>query len=140
MTMLEVISGNVPYYQYAFDVAIFHALSKKQPPKRPQELSGSDERSTHMWTIFLQCWDHDPSARPNASSVLASGYSIASDHEPHEVSFSTQEKDKSVLEDFDVELQIKGASKLLLCKESIQNVVALGDGGTGDARGVKGLQ
>lgn len=68
----EIISGNVPYSQYQFDVGVIRALDRKHPPKRPQELLGSREQSTRMWELLLQCWDHDPFARPDALSVLIS--------------------------------------------------------------------
>ncbi|KAF8601639.1 kinase-like protein [Ceratobasidium sp. AG-I] len=77
MTMLETISGKVPYHQYQHDRTIILALERKQFPKCPEELSGSDERATRMWALLLQCWDHNPKARPDAPSVLASLQSIA---------------------------------------------------------------
>lgn len=51
---------------------IFGELFRKQLPKRPQELSGPDERTTQTWLLLLKCWDHNPSVRPDASSVLKS--------------------------------------------------------------------
>lgn len=70
MTMLEIISGNVPYQEFQSEFSIYRALDKKQFPKRPQELPESDARATKMWALLVQCWDHDPDARPDATSVL----------------------------------------------------------------------
>ncbi|KAF8594402.1 WD40 repeat-like protein [Ceratobasidium sp. AG-I] len=72
MTILEIMSGDVPYHYYQRDVTIYGALNKRQPPKCPQVLSEPDGRSSYVWNLLLACWDHDPSARPDASSILAS--------------------------------------------------------------------
>lgn len=66
----ETISGKVPYHQFLYDVAIIRALDRKEPPRRPEQLSGPDERLARTWALLLACWDHDPSARPDASAVL----------------------------------------------------------------------
>ncbi|KAF8601674.1 kinase-like protein [Ceratobasidium sp. AG-I] len=72
MTMLEIISGEVPYHQYQHDRTIILALEKKKLPKCPEMLSAPDERVTRMWNLLLECWDHDPEARPCAPSLLTS--------------------------------------------------------------------
>lgn len=76
MTMLETITGEVPYPHIIYDTGIIFALIRKQLPKRPQELSGPEERASHIWALLVTCWDHDPSARPDASSVVESLLSL----------------------------------------------------------------
>lgn len=71
-THQETISGKIPYYQFQYEMAVFNALANKRPPQRPLELSTPDDQSTSMWDLLRMCWDHDPAARPNASSVVAS--------------------------------------------------------------------
>lgn len=66
------MTGKVPYAEYVNDMGIYRAIDKKQPPARPIELSGPNERANQMWTLLRKCWDHDPVARPNASLVLTS--------------------------------------------------------------------
>lgn len=64
------MTGNVPYQEFQSEFSIYRALDKKQFPKRPPELPESDERATRLWALLVQCWDHDPEARPTALSVL----------------------------------------------------------------------
>ncbi|KAG9090404.1 hypothetical protein FRC06_001105 [Ceratobasidium sp. 370] len=64
MTMLEIISGRVPYAEYKVDRAIIRALDKKEFPTRPKEVS-----TDWIWSLLEACWDHDPDARPSASWV-----------------------------------------------------------------------
>ncbi|KAF8602272.1 kinase-like protein [Ceratobasidium sp. AG-I] len=70
MTMLEILTGKVPYTKYAQDFAIFNALVKKQPPDRPEVLNDQTAQAETMWRLLLQCWDHTPAARPSAPWVL----------------------------------------------------------------------
>lgn len=70
MTMLEIITGAVPYVEYRSDAGVCGAIFKKIPPRRPKHLSGSGAREANMWELLIQLWDHDSEARPDASSVL----------------------------------------------------------------------
>lgn len=72
MTMLEIVSGRVPYHEYQYDMGIYGAISRNQPPRRPKELPVGDNKADRMWTLLANCWDHDPAARPHVSSVLES--------------------------------------------------------------------
>ncbi|KAF8603733.1 kinase-like protein [Ceratobasidium sp. AG-I] len=72
MTMLEVITGKVPYSEYLQDPGIIRALDRKKPPVRPKELVSTNEQANMVWALLLQCWDHDAATRPGALSVLAS--------------------------------------------------------------------
>ncbi|QRV80226.1 Tyrosine kinase family catalytic domain protein [Ceratobasidium sp. AG-Ba] len=69
MTMLEIITGRVPYAEFRFDPAVIRALDRNQLPKRPQELSTQDAQDTWMWSLLVLCWDIDPKKRPRASLV-----------------------------------------------------------------------
>lgn len=51
-------------------MAIYRAIDKKKPPKRPQELAQEDEKANQMWDLLLKCWDHDPTARPDAPFIM----------------------------------------------------------------------
>lgn len=51
-------------------MGIYRAVAVQRPPKRPQQLAGSDTRAAPMWNMLLKCWDHDPSARLDAESVF----------------------------------------------------------------------
>ncbi|KAF8596176.1 WD40 repeat-like protein [Ceratobasidium sp. AG-I] len=83
MTILEIISGNVPYVEYKNESGIYRALDKKKPPNRPKELLLPEERGEQMWSLLLQCWDHDPTARPEASVVLRLLQTIVTETHSH---------------------------------------------------------
>ncbi|KAF8602303.1 kinase-like protein [Ceratobasidium sp. AG-I] len=72
MTMLEIISGKVPYAEYRQDQGIYRALGKKKPPTRPEEFPNTDEKAAKVWKLLLRCWDHEPTGRPDAAEVLIS--------------------------------------------------------------------
>lgn len=72
MTILEIFTGAVPYVEYRSDFGVYGAIHQKQPPRRPTELSVNEERPEITWSLLLECWDHDPSARPDATAVLIS--------------------------------------------------------------------
>ncbi|KAF8602302.1 kinase-like protein [Ceratobasidium sp. AG-I] len=70
MTMLEIISGRVPYFEYKHESGIYRALDKKKAPTRPDEFPTTDEKANQIWALLLNCWDHTPSARPEALTIL----------------------------------------------------------------------
>lgn len=65
----EILTGTVPYSEYRNDEGIYRAMARKQPPRRPKVLPGSDQQSSFMWGLLLKCWDHNPLVRPGATSV-----------------------------------------------------------------------
>ncbi|KAF8594848.1 WD40 repeat-like protein [Ceratobasidium sp. AG-I] len=71
MTLLEIATARIPYFEFRNDMSIYRAISRQKPPKRPKELAESDERSNQMWELLARCWDHDPAARPDASYSLS---------------------------------------------------------------------
>ncbi|KAF8603726.1 kinase-like protein [Ceratobasidium sp. AG-I] len=72
MTILEIVTGKVPYSEYLQDLGIIRALDRKKPPVRPKEFVSTNEQANAVWTLLLRCWDHDAATRPDASSVLTS--------------------------------------------------------------------
>lgn len=61
-------------------MGIYRAIDKHTPPNRPKELPTTDKPSERMWMLLLRCWSHDPSARPDATIVLAEvGYFISAE-------------------------------------------------------------
>jgi hypothetical protein len=66
----EIITGQVPYVEYKNEHGVYRALDKKSPPICPKELAGSSEREKRMWRLLIQCWDHDPMARPKARKIF----------------------------------------------------------------------
>ena len=64
------MTGTVPYSEYRTEMGIYRAIYNKQPPRRPAKLPGHEEQAETMWSVLLECWDHDPIARPDAATVL----------------------------------------------------------------------
>ncbi|KAF8759904.1 hypothetical protein RHS01_01656 [Rhizoctonia solani] len=70
MTLLEIITGRVPYSECETDHGVFVTLEKRERPVRPKELLGDDVKQGTMWKLMLWCWDFEPSARPAVDYVL----------------------------------------------------------------------
>ncbi|KAF8594851.1 WD40 repeat-like protein [Ceratobasidium sp. AG-I] len=70
MTLLEIVTGRIPYFEFRNDMSIYRAIIRQKPPKRPKELAESDERSNQIWELLVRCWDHDHAARPDAPYSL----------------------------------------------------------------------
>ncbi|CAE6468139.1 unnamed protein product [Rhizoctonia solani] len=75
MTMLEVITGEVPYPKCRTDGQIITQLMQGAQPARPKEL-GDNNRDNQMWNLLVGCWNREPVARPSAEQVLESLLSI----------------------------------------------------------------
>jgi hypothetical protein len=67
----EIITGTIPYYpQCQNDAKVVTKLLQKLLPERVTEQFGENERADRMWGLLVQCWDHDPAARPTARQTL----------------------------------------------------------------------
>ncbi|KAG9101946.1 hypothetical protein FRC06_002458, partial [Ceratobasidium sp. 370] len=66
MTLLETVTGKVPYAEYKVDRAIIRALDRGQLPKCPEEFTFQNGQENWMWSLLKACWGHDPKARPPA--------------------------------------------------------------------------
>ncbi|KIJ47196.1 hypothetical protein M422DRAFT_249048 [Sphaerobolus stellatus SS14] len=63
MTILEVISGQPPFYEVEKDLIVFSRLTNGRLPDRPPELTDQ------IWTICGTCWD-SPTVRVHMSQVV----------------------------------------------------------------------
>ncbi|CAE6446683.1 unnamed protein product [Rhizoctonia solani] len=70
MTILEIISGSIPYREVRSHVRTMCKIMNGIPPKRPEAISKDDTRADVLWPLLLKCWSYDPSKRPAASDVL----------------------------------------------------------------------
>ncbi|CAE6497077.1 unnamed protein product [Rhizoctonia solani] len=69
MTLLEIKTGRCPYAEYRDNNRVLRALLEKRLPKCPKEIyEFGDGRS--LWDLLISCWNHNPTARPGAQSVL----------------------------------------------------------------------
>lgn len=65
MVMLEVFTGEVPFYEKSPYAAMTAILNGERPP-RPAHSSCTN----YLWNLIQRCWDKDPSLRPGISEVL----------------------------------------------------------------------
>ncbi|CUA72129.1 Ephrin type-A receptor 10 [Rhizoctonia solani] len=69
MTILEVITGEVPYYGVR-EMALFLKIIKPEYPKRPElHISSQNECGNLLWSLLLDCWSYEPKLRPTAASI-----------------------------------------------------------------------
>ncbi|KAL5490400.1 hypothetical protein ACEPAI_5233 [Sanghuangporus weigelae] len=64
-TILEVISGKLPYYYRTKDVQVLHEILRGLKPLRAAYPGISPE----MWTFLQTCWRDDPKSRPSVTQV-----------------------------------------------------------------------
>ncbi|KAH7317467.1 kinase-like domain-containing protein [Rhizoctonia solani] len=67
MTILEIITGRVPFHEISSDQQVVLKVLAHTAPSRPEELA-SDSR---IWTLLTKCWSDDPTARPTAQEVFS---------------------------------------------------------------------
>lgn len=65
----EIITGSVPYEsQCRMEVQVLIKLTAKVLPERVSHFN-QNERGDRTWALLVQCWNHDPDARPTAGDV-----------------------------------------------------------------------
>ncbi|KAG8743546.1 hypothetical protein FRC10_011786 [Ceratobasidium sp. 414] len=71
MTILEVITGRVPFHDLRNDLAVItRVVVQKTHPDRPTDLiPASTRRGDAFWQLLNHCWSFDPLLRPRASQV-----------------------------------------------------------------------
>ncbi|QRV96277.1 cytoplasmic tyrosine-protein kinase BMX [Ceratobasidium sp. AG-Ba] len=71
MTILETLTGKVPWYGIAETAVMVAVLIKKQHPKRPIDRLPLDPvYADHLWTLMERCWTFELQDRPDAAQVL----------------------------------------------------------------------
>ncbi|KAF8602348.1 kinase-like protein [Ceratobasidium sp. AG-I] len=69
MTMLEIITGAVPYHQLK-EFGVMYAIAEGRLPKRPEDkLPTGSEAGDLLWSVLVRCWSFEPQARPTAHEV-----------------------------------------------------------------------
>ncbi|KAG8784723.1 RHO1 GDP-GTP exchange protein 2 [Ceratobasidium sp. 428] len=70
MTLLEAVTGMVPFNDKQ-DMAVYIAVSiNQQTPKRPQEMpSLFSSEADQLWALMVRSWAHDPADRPSSAEV-----------------------------------------------------------------------
>lgn len=65
MTILEVMTGNVPFSHRRYDTVVMLDVIRGIRPNRPQNPPIPDS----VWNIIVSCWQTEPEKRPSASLV-----------------------------------------------------------------------
>ncbi|KAG8788044.1 hypothetical protein FRC12_014978 [Ceratobasidium sp. 428] len=70
MTMLEVLTGQVPFLEIENGLQISVAVTRdKITPKRPEYLDAKNPQHELFWNAMRRCWIHDPKQRATAEEV-----------------------------------------------------------------------
>ncbi|KAG9091676.1 hypothetical protein FS749_016360 [Ceratobasidium sp. UAMH 11750] len=71
MTILEILTGKVPYFYITNVVAIITAIVvKKEAPKRPEgHVPSKSRHGDTLWSLLQSCWEFEPEKRPSAVKV-----------------------------------------------------------------------
>ncbi|KAG8718564.1 hypothetical protein FRC08_004980 [Ceratobasidium sp. 394] len=71
MTILEIITGKVPYYYINNVLAMIRTIAfKKELPRRPEDNIPSNSRHGDvLWSLLEGCWEFEPKKRPGATGV-----------------------------------------------------------------------
>ncbi|KAJ7678106.1 kinase-like domain-containing protein [Mycena polygramma] len=65
----EIMTGKVPFYELANDMAVMFRVSEGEHPSRSMSFTGTTVLDS-LWTLLLHCWDHKPAMRPKAANVV----------------------------------------------------------------------
>ena len=70
MTILEIITGQVPFHQVP-DRSIYTAVvNRRRFPARPEDkIPPRSICGNLLWALLEQCWAREPQLRPNAEQV-----------------------------------------------------------------------
>lgn len=79
MTILEVLTSEVPFVDVNDRAIICHIVVKKKIPVRPQSCIPSGIiTGDRIWDLLTRCWSYEPEARPKISNVNETMHVIAS--------------------------------------------------------------
>ncbi|KAH7345419.1 WD40-repeat-containing domain protein [Rhizoctonia solani] len=70
MTMLEIFTGDAPYFQCQYDFQVMNKVLQGVLPPRPTDRLKDDGYGNRMWELLMTCWDRDQHARPSTQQVF----------------------------------------------------------------------
>ncbi|CAE6434779.1 unnamed protein product [Rhizoctonia solani] len=77
MTILEAITGDLPYACIAKECAVVGQVLQKILPARPEvHILSDDLFGDHLWSLLCQCWTYEPRSRPTVNEVQQQMMSI----------------------------------------------------------------
>ncbi|CAE6411063.1 unnamed protein product [Rhizoctonia solani] len=79
-TILETITGAVPFFETPNENALVLKIARYEHPKRPDEdMPPNNKKADLVWSLLIACWSHEPKDRPAATKVRDIMRFIASD-------------------------------------------------------------
>ncbi|KAG8710574.1 hypothetical protein FRC08_016981 [Ceratobasidium sp. 394] len=72
MTILEIITGRIPYFNLINIAVILTAIVvNKESPRRPEEsIPPKSRHGDALWLLLESCWEYEPEKRPGAAKVV----------------------------------------------------------------------
>ncbi|KAF8602025.1 kinase-like protein [Ceratobasidium sp. AG-I] len=72
MTILEALTGNVPYYYKTDHGIAFAVVDRKELPRRPEDcIPTTSQHGDALWSLLTSCWAYEPEERPRVNHVLS---------------------------------------------------------------------
>ncbi|QRV85333.1 Tyrosine kinase catalytic domain protein [Ceratobasidium sp. AG-Ba] len=70
MTILEIVTGEIPYSNVKVEAAVLYKILRGELPPRPnnQHLS-SNSAGDKLWSLIAVCWSTKPSDRPDSAAI-----------------------------------------------------------------------
>ncbi|KIM82575.1 hypothetical protein PILCRDRAFT_7939 [Piloderma croceum F 1598] len=87
MTTLEILSGELPFFQLKYDTAVILSVMRGGRPKRETYPTISHT----IWTMLEQCWHADPSRRPSMEILSVFFSTRYQSHRPFPTLFGSQQ-------------------------------------------------
>lgn len=116
MTILEALTGKVPYHELQKEQAVFIAIfvSKKIPARPEAHIPTNGKHDDILWTLLLRCWAYEPEDRPKAELVrdMMSEIAKPSDNLDHLMEMATR-LDPTTLAQAADEGLVEGTSTLM---------------------------
>ncbi|KAF8602655.1 kinase-like protein [Ceratobasidium sp. AG-I] len=70
MTILEIVSGQLPYAAFEHECHVIYAVMMRNAfPERPECIRSASEQGDVLWSTLESCWSLDPEVRPTALAV-----------------------------------------------------------------------
>ncbi|EUC66020.1 tyrosine kinase catalytic domain protein [Rhizoctonia solani AG-3 Rhs1AP] len=83
MTILETITGEVPYSETVNESALVLKIARQEHPTRPEtKIPSNDEKADTLWSLLTRCWSYNPQDRPTVTEVQKTLRAIASGTAP----------------------------------------------------------
>ncbi|KAF8593104.1 kinase-like protein [Ceratobasidium sp. AG-I] len=69
MTMLEIVTGSIPYHRMN-DLGVIYAIVSGRLPERPEDTIPMGRRESDVfWSLLVRCWNIVPELRPSGFEV-----------------------------------------------------------------------